>query len=58
MANLRKQGKKGEIENPPGVDLEYEKPDNAKLIFRFEGNEINIDRILDFFPKIKFSLFN
>ena len=45
---LYQMAEKGEIENLPGVDLEYEKPENAHLVFKPEENEINIDRILDY----------
>jgi len=39
---------KGEVENLPGVDTEYEEPDNAQLIFNPEENELNLDRIMEF----------
>jgi bifunctional enzyme CysN/CysC len=39
---------RGEIENIPGIDMEYEKPQNVVLAFKPEENEINIDRILDY----------
>ncbi|MBN1987592.1 MAG: adenylyl-sulfate kinase, partial [Prolixibacteraceae bacterium] len=45
---LYQMAEKDEIENLPGVDLEYEKPENAHLVFKPEENEINIDRILDY----------
>jgi adenylyl-sulfate kinase len=45
---LYEKAEKGEIENLPGTDLEYEIPENAKLVFKPEENEINIDRILDY----------
>lgn len=32
----------------PGVDLEYEVPENAKLVFKPEENDANIDKVLDF----------
>jgi bifunctional enzyme CysN/CysC len=38
----------GEIENLPGVDLEYEEPKNAKLVFNPEENEHNLDNILNY----------
>ncbi|MDD4108322.1 MAG: adenylyl-sulfate kinase, partial [Prolixibacteraceae bacterium] len=39
---------KGELDNLPGVDIEYEEPENADLIFNPEENELNLDRIMDF----------
>jgi bifunctional enzyme CysN/CysC len=39
---------KGEVENLPGVDTEYEEPENAQLIFNPEENELNLDRIMEF----------
>ena len=44
----------GKIKNLPGVDLEYQQPNNAKLVFKPEENEMNIDKILDFWLRIKF----
>ncbi len=38
----------GKTKNLPGVDLEYEVPTNAKLIFKPEENELNIDKLLDY----------
>ncbi|MCF6357794.1 MAG: adenylyl-sulfate kinase, partial [Draconibacterium sp.] len=38
----------GKAKNLPGVDLEYEKPTNAKMEFKPEENESNIDKILDY----------
>lgn len=45
LYNLIEQGK---TENLPGVDLEYEKPTNAKKVFNPENNNENLDRILDY----------
>ncbi len=45
LYNLIKEGK---TKNLPGVDLEYEKPTNAKLVFKPEENEENIDKVLDY----------
>ena len=45
---LYEKAAKGEIENLPGVDLEYEKPENAIIAFNPVQNETNIDRILDY----------
>ncbi|MEE4285147.1 MAG: sulfate adenylyltransferase subunit CysN [Mariniphaga sp.] len=47
------QAEKGEVENLPGVDLEYEEPSNASLIFNPEENELNLDRILDYLESSK-----
>ncbi len=38
----------GKTKNLPGVDLEYQTPTNAKLEFKPEDNEMNIDKILDY----------
>ncbi|MCK3683126.1 sulfate adenylyltransferase subunit CysN [Maribellus sp. YY47] len=43
----------GEVENLPGVDLEYEVPQNAKLVFKPEENENNLDAILDYLANNK-----
>ncbi|MCG6188939.1 sulfate adenylyltransferase subunit CysN [Maribellus maritimus] len=45
---LYEKAEKDEIENLPGIDLEYEKPGDATLVLKPEENEINIDRILDY----------
>jgi bifunctional enzyme CysN/CysC len=50
---LYKKVEKGEIENLPGVDLEYQKPENTKLVFNPVENEINIERILDYLSSNK-----
>lgn len=46
--DLYRKAEEGEIENLPGVDLEYHKPDNAKMVFKPETNEENLDAILDY----------
>ena len=38
----------GKTQNLPGVDLEYDEPANAKLVFKPEENETNIDKVLDY----------
>lgn len=38
----------GKTENLPGVDLEYEVPTNAKLVFKPKDNAQNIDKVLDY----------
>ncbi|MDX1285454.1 MAG: adenylyl-sulfate kinase, partial [Draconibacterium sp.] len=38
----------GKTENLPGVDLEFEEPTNAKLVFNPVKNEENIDKILEY----------
>jgi len=45
--------KQGKTQNLPGVDLEYEVPDNAKLIFKPEKNERNIDKVLNYLANHK-----
>ncbi len=40
-----------EIENLPGVDLEFEEPDDAELVFNPEENETNLDKLLDYLAK-------
>lgn len=39
---------RGETDNLPGVDLEYEVPGNAKMNLNPEKNEQNLDAILDY----------
>ena len=43
----------GEIENLPGIDLEYEIPENAIMNLKPEENGENIDAILDYLAKKK-----
>jgi bifunctional enzyme CysN/CysC len=38
----------GKTKNLPGIDLEYEIPVNAKINFKPEENELNIDKVLDY----------
>jgi bifunctional enzyme CysN/CysC len=38
----------GKIDNIPGVDLEYEVPDNPNLVFKPESNESNLDALLNY----------
>lgn len=38
----------GKAENLPGIDLEYEIPENAALWLKPQENEFNIDRVLDY----------
>ena len=45
--------KQGKARNLPGVDMEYEEPANAKLVFKPEENEMNIDKILDYLAQNK-----
>ncbi len=45
LYNLLEQGK---TKNLPGVDLEYQQPTNAKLVFIPEENEKNIDKVLSY----------
>ncbi len=39
---------KGKTQNLPGVDLEFEAPTDAKLVFHPRNNEENLDAILDY----------
>jgi bifunctional enzyme CysN/CysC len=45
---LYEKAERGEIENLPGVDLEYQEPKNPKLVFNPEENEHNLDNILNY----------
>ena len=45
---LYKLIEEGKTKNLPGVDLEFEEPVNAKLVFKPEENELNIDKILNY----------
>jgi len=45
---LYEKADKGEIENLPGVDMEYEAPTNAKMAFDPTKNEENLDAVLDY----------
>ena len=47
------KAEKGKVENLPGVDLEYEVPVNAVMEFDPAGNELNLDRIMDYLEKNK-----
>ena len=50
---LYQLAEKGTVENLPGVDLEYQEPTDAKLVFNPKDNEINLDQILDYLAKNK-----
>ena len=50
LYELLEQGKTSGL---PGIDLEYEAPDNAKLVFKPEQNEENLDAILDYLAQNK-----
>lgn len=45
---LYKLIEQGKTQNLPGIDLEYEKPNKAKLVFKPEENEANIDSVLNY----------
>src|SRR5690606_38030519 len=45
---LYEKAERGEIENLPGIDLEYEIPENATLIFDPVMNELNLNTIVSF----------
>ncbi len=48
---LYKLQEEGKTSGLPGVDTEYETPNNAKLVFKPEDNEENLDAILDYLVK-------
>ncbi len=50
---LYKLVEEGKTKDLPGVDLEYEAPTNAKLVFNPEQNEGNLDAILDYLAQNK-----
>ncbi len=50
LYELVEQGKTNGL---PGIDLEYEAPTNAKLVFHPQNNEQNLDTILDYLAKEK-----
>ena len=43
----------GKTKNLPGIDLEYEVPVNAKLVFNPKENETNLDKILKYLGENK-----
>lgn len=45
---LYELAEKGETSGLPGYDLEYDKPENAKLVFKPEENEMNIEKVMDY----------
>ncbi len=45
---LYEKADRGEVENLPGVDLEYEIPADARLIFDPAKNELNLDNIVGY----------
>jgi bifunctional enzyme CysN/CysC len=45
---LYELAEKGETSGLPGFDLEYEIPGNAKLVFKPEENERNIEEVMDY----------
>jgi bifunctional enzyme CysN/CysC len=46
--DLYEKAERGEIENLPGVDLEYEEPANARLVFNPAENELNLSNIVGY----------
>jgi bifunctional enzyme CysN/CysC len=50
---LYEKADKGEVDNLPGADIEYEEPDNASLVFSPTENELNLDKIMDYLEKNK-----
>lgn len=51
--DLYEKADKGEIDNLPGVDLEYEEPANAKLVFNPVENELNLSNIVGYLEENK-----
>ncbi len=45
---LYEKADRGEVYNLPGVDLEYHEPDDARLIFNPENNELNLTSIVEY----------
>lgn len=45
---LYEKAERGEIENLPGVDLEYQEPEDAVLIFNPAENEMNLDAVMQY----------
>lgn len=45
---LYEKAERGEIQYFPGVDLDFDEPDNARLTFNPAENELNVDRILNY----------
>lgn len=45
---LYEMADKGEVANVPGVDLEYEVPSNAMLVFDPAQNDLNLDNVIDY----------
>ncbi len=45
---LYEKAERGEIDNLPGIDIQFEKPENANLIFNPEENGPNIDTIMNY----------
>jgi bifunctional enzyme CysN/CysC len=50
---LYEKAERGEIDNLPGVDLEYEEPHNARLVFNPAENELNLDKIVGYLEENK-----
>jgi bifunctional enzyme CysN/CysC len=45
---LYEMAERGEVSNLPGVDLEYEEPVNARLVFNPVENELNLSNIVGY----------
>jgi bifunctional enzyme CysN/CysC len=50
---LYEKAERGEIDNLPGVDLEYEEPPHARLVFNPVENELNLDNIVGYLEENK-----
>ncbi len=45
---LYEKADRGEVENLPGVDLEYQAPEDARLVFNPAENELNLTGIVEY----------
>lgn len=45
---LYEKADKGEVANVPGVDLQYEEPSNAILVFNPMQNDLNLDKVIEY----------
>jgi bifunctional enzyme CysN/CysC len=51
--DLYEKAEKGELTNIPGVDLEFEKPENADLVLTPPDMEKNIEKVIDLLERKK-----
>ena len=50
---LYSKAEKGEIHNIPGIDMEFEKPDNADFVMSPTDMENNVEKIIDYLSQNK-----